>query len=691
MDHDSGERPRPILNDLRSGSPIGFFIAFLLLVVILLSVIKYRGAPDPISRPIHTALPAASPLPAFSIRPLPPDHWSEITIPPYGTRVAGFKYPSLFLSENITDAPGLERNLFLLESVRFVGIDPYSPDLTTPRILVVGANTAVGSAVCRLLGRRGIPFLPLKGSLDFDFSSVSMSDVFTAVRFKAAIVVFDFPKYHFAKTHGTQWITEIAYNYTDGLGHFLDQRSIPFIFGIVPPYLEVLTSVDFCFGGKLVFLPTVVDFVELYAPDNLLVKGIRDCRRSGKSRIELGNWSIDGITADQAAEFLVNQLSNFSIKRVFLTSTSQIPLRKAIERIPNCNITFVEYPHPLGWATPPPETVSVDGDVSELVNGAISNLVEKPASAPYLSIILTGRNDAYLNNFNDRVSTFFKYLDRIYEANPTVDFEIVFVDYASPSPSSLLKDVIQIPASIQPHIRWVIVPQDFALEYRASHPGSSDFHEYAAKNIGVRRAKGQYVLTMNPDSLLSYRFFEVCAERSLNPNILYLAARYSIIPRLLNSLSLDEIVQLSEEPWSQRLHKLEDFVDEGRNVMIFRVRRPSLNTILFRAGTGDFIMLSRDLYRAIQGFHETEFDSYCDHLFLMKMGKLIPGFIRCFLPISVMHQWHGSRPWNPPDQRLLHGAVNAYFFHGRTDLLPATTDSPDWGAPNQPFEILGEA
>jgi hypothetical protein len=94
-------------------------------------------------------------------------------------------------------------------------------------------------------------------------------------------------------------------------------------------------------------------------------------------------------------------------------------------------------------------------------------------------------------------------------------------------------------------------------------------------------------------------------------------------------MPLAEITQLLEEPWLQRSHKLEDIVDVGRNSSQFLMHGRGFGTTVTRDGTGDFILLSREMFEAIGAFIEVGYDQHIDNMLMMKMARLITGFVRC--------------------------------------------------------------
>jgi hypothetical protein len=244
--------------------------------------------------------------------------------------------------------------------------------------------------------------------------------------------------------------------------------------------------------------------------------------------------------------------------------------------------------------------------------------------------------------------------------------------------------VIELPSSLKSRVKWLVVPPDF----HDRRGVNISFLEYVAKNIGVRRSSGLFVLAMNPDSIVSQQFVEAVARRPFNDRTLYLTSRFRILPRLLNSLPLPDIIQLIEEPWAQKAHRLEDFVDAERGSMKYISAAHDYGQFIFRSGTGDFILLARTLFDALGGFHEVAVNTHVDHFFVMKMMKLLPGYIQMYLPYTLMHQHHAKNKGQGIDALPV---IYQYLRHGRTDLLGVNADDPDWGAPNETFEVLQPA
>ena len=125
----------------------------------------------------------------------------------------------------------------------------------------------------------------------------------------------------------------------------------------------------------------------------------------------------------------------------------------------------------------------------------------RPILNPYLSIVLAGRNDNYGGDFRSRlqhcVSALYAQLSRF-----GISSEILFVNY-NPLPQPDISEFIAWPRSTETvAVRIVTVPADVHVAFVAETGVKNvPVNEYFAKNIGIRRSRGRYVLCMNPDIL----------------------------------------------------------------------------------------------------------------------------------------------------------------------------------------------
>jgi hypothetical protein len=202
--------------------------------------------------------------------------------------------------------------------------------------------------------------------------------------------------------------------------------------------------------------------------------------------------------------------------------------------------------------------------------------------APLVSLVLTGRNDGYGGDFATR---FFRTLRFNHEQLTArgIPHEIVFVEWAPPPDRPLLFEeaFAAIPGLDRGVCAWYVV--DPRYQSALSLNPRLEYLEFIAKNVGIRRARGRFVLTSNCDVYLGRRVLDVFERGELEPRVLYRAPRQDL------KLASD----LSSLDW--------DVLEDPRNLAgpVQRLKPPFM-----ASATGDFVLLDRETFHAIGGFNE---------------------------------------------------------------------------------------
>jgi hypothetical protein len=200
-----------------------------------------------------------------------------------------------------------------------------------------------------------------------------------------------------------------------------------------------------------------------------------------------------------------------------------------------------------------------------------------------ISIVLTGRNDEYGIDFRSRFLRTLAFNHRELSERG-VSFEIVFVEWAPKPDRPLLIDIV---LETVPEVRGDLTFRGIVVDRRYQDALSLnprlEYLEFLAKNVGIRRAAGEYVLATNCDVFLGRRVLDVLEEGTLDARVLYRAARHD----------LKMTVDTSRVDWEM----LEDPTNlEGAP----HVLKPPL----MGGGTGDFMLLDRASFHALGGFNE---------------------------------------------------------------------------------------
>jgi hypothetical protein len=205
---------------------------------------------------------------------------------------------------------------------------------------------------------------------------------------------------------------------------------------------------------------------------------------------------------------------------------------------------------------------------------------ERPG--PTLSVVLTGRNDGHGNDFCARFFRTLRFNAQQLAAR-NISHEFVFVEWAPPVDRPRLRDLIreEAPEVDARTLRWISV--DPRYQAVLTQNPRLRYLEFIAKNVGIRRASGDFVLTTNCDVLLSRHVLDMLHSSRLQPRTLYRARRFD----------LKQDLGTADLQWPV----LEDPVN-------LELKAKPLRPPLFSGGTGDFLLLDRGSCHRVRGFNE---------------------------------------------------------------------------------------
>lgn len=202
-------------------------------------------------------------------------------------------------------------------------------------------------------------------------------------------------------------------------------------------------------------------------------------------------------------------------------------------------------------------------------------------STPYLSIVVTGRNDDFGGDFNGR---FFRALtfNLVHLARVGVTCEVVLVEWCPIEGRPLLATVLTdaLGALLGDRLHAIVVDPKYH-DAMSLNP-RLQFQEFIAKNVGIRRATGRYVLTTNTDIYLGRHVLAALAGATLVPDTLYRSTR----------IDLKAGADMDGVDW--------DVLEDARNYDAINIIKPPL----FTNASGDFLLLDRGTYHRLRGFNE---------------------------------------------------------------------------------------
>jgi hypothetical protein len=158
---------------------------------------------------------------------------------------------------------------------------------------------------------------------------------------------------------------------------------------------------------------------------------------------------------------------------------------------------------------------------------------------PYISLVVTSRNDSHGLNIQKRMQAF---VDGWFHqtAKFNLPSELIFVEWNPPADRPRLIDSLTWPHRRGPcRLRLIEVPQDLHKRYACAD--RLPLYQFIAKNAGIRRAKAPFVLTSNIDILFSDELMAFLAEQRLERDVIYRNDRLDV-PMELPDLPMDDLI-----------------------------------------------------------------------------------------------------------------------------------------------------
>jgi len=249
----------------------------------------------------------------------------------------------------------------------------------------------------------------------------------------------------------------------------------------------------------------------------------------------------------------------------------------------------------------------------------------------YLSIVVASRNDSHGGDTLKRMRLF---LGGLLEQTRQYHFpvEVIFVEWNPPPNRPRLHEVLPKPGPDDClNLRYITVPASIHQRYRLA-PNIPLF-QMIAKNVGIRRAKGSFILCTNIDLLFSDALFRTLASKCLREDTYYRASRCDVPETIDESWPFSEQLAWCERNIIRRLgrdlrykninlelvglhHKanakkwLFDKMALGMGLYWSRAKKRYFHLDLYACG--DFTLMPRAAWNTIQGY--LELDMYSLHV-----------------------------------------------------------------------------
>lgn len=161
-----------------------------------------------------------------------------------------------------------------------------------------------------------------------------------------------------------------------------------------------------------------------------------------------------------------------------------------------------------------------------------------------ISFVVASRNDNHGKDMVRRFTVFVEGLLQLADKHGLAG-ELIVVEW-NPPPGPRLHEVVPIrTASSCFVIRFIEVPQD--VHNRLRNADVIPLFQYIAKNVGIRRARGEFVIATNPDLLFSEELVRFLASGTLQEHRLYRIDRTDVAAEIPLDVSVERQLEWCEE------------------------------------------------------------------------------------------------------------------------------------------------
>jgi hypothetical protein len=303
--------------------------------------------------------------------------------------------------------------------------------------------------------------------------------------------------------------------------------------------------------------------------------------------------------------------------------------------------------------------------------------------SPYLSVVAASRNDDHGGDPLIRTQIFINTFARQCEKY-RLPAELIIIDW-NPVPNRPgLAAVLSMPPGVS-YCNGRVISVPTAIHCRLKYADKLPFFQMIAKNVGLRRARGNFVLATNIDIIFSDELVQLISRRKLDSKKVYRVDRYDIHNGLSKNLTLDETLEYAwanpirtnrryqPEKLVQHLYGKELFKKVCVPAPEFRGKAEDVEVVceddiwrvcpersvsmshLHTNACGDFMLLSREGWHAIRGYPEFEAFSFN----IDSMGLLAAHYagykeVSLLPPCVCFHIEHGiGSGWTPEGEQKL--------------------------------------
>ena len=246
-----------------------------------------------------------------------------------------------------------------------------------------------------------------------------------------------------------------------------------------------------------------------------------------------------------------------------------------------------------------------------------------------ISAIIISRNDNYGGHLNERA---------IYAINSAINTydEVIYVDWNSPTHSLLwdIKDNLQLKGNL----KHIIITPEIASILTNYNPNAQKCCEVLARNIGIRRATGDYIISTNIDIIHPKREDVEKVINESDGNTMITLSRREVTWEVIKQFHGGE---LKYDEWNQ----LRDFIYINSEERKFEEKTVTGDDYSIINCCGDYQLAPKHIWDDIRGFEEVLIYPLFADTNVQKKSVMHGYGLKAIYNPPMFHINHGSKGW----------------------------------------------
>lgn len=277
----------------------------------------------------------------------------------------------------------------------------------------------------------------------------------------------------------------------------------------------------------------------------------------------------------------------------------------------------------------------------------------------HLSVVYAVNNRNYGGDFIGRVQAC---IDNLFvlAAKIGLDADITFVEWNPPADKPRVSQVLNWRLKTLP-VKFIEVPE--TVHNLVPNPRREVFWEMWAKNVGIRRATGEYILSANPDNIYSEQL--LLRLKNLEPDAFYRTDSYDV-----RDGQLFQIHRACESLVNGKPNGCPGFVKpDADGKFLYPPPIGRIEPLHFNK-SGDFFLMARKNWFLIHGHPETDYTVTTDGETVYLAAT--HGLRQIYLPEPTFHLYHSHNERHCPQW---------------SDATPhGNKNGENWGMPSYDFK-----